>query len=254
MAEKKAAEAQVTMGGLAEEERQRMLKRIEGLTEFPLMVLAIAMIPLLIGPFLWDLTKEEEAVFRALDYFIWAVFAVDLVVKVGVAPNKKWYLRKHWVDVIVVAVPFFRPLRVLRLFAFGSRAFAGYRRLANVDFLLLYAITIIVIAAMVVTTVEVGHPGSNIRDFDDALWWAITTVTTVGYGDRFPVTGAGRAMGAFLMIGGIALFGALTANIASFLVRHSPKAEEQKESEANMLLKEIRSLQEEVAKLRESKA
>ncbi len=254
MAEKKATEVQVTMGGLEESDRQRMLKRIEGLTEFPLMVLAITMLPLLIGPFLWDLTKEEEAVFRSLDYFIWAVFAADLVVKVGVVPDKKGYLRKHWTDVIVVVIPVFRPLRILRLFAFGSRAFAGYRRLANVDFLLLYAIMIIVVAAMVLTTVEVGYPGSNIKDFDDALWWAITTVATVGYGDKFPVTGAGRAMGAFLMIGGIALFGGILANITAFFVKHAPKDEETKELESERLIAEIRSLREEVAKLRSSQA
>ena len=255
MAETKATKVQVTMGGLDESERQRMLKRVEGLTEFPLMVLSVVMLPLLIGPLIWDLTTEEQAVFLALDYFIWAVFAVDLAVKVGVTQDKKAYLRRHWIDVIVVVVPFLRPLRILRLFAFGTRAFAGYRRLANVDFLLLYAIMIIVVAAMVVTTVEVGYPGSNIRDFDDALWWAITTVTTVGYGDRFPVTGAGRAMGAFLMIGGIGLFGGVIANLTSFFVKHGHKSEEEaKESESERLIAEIKSLREEVAKLRGSQA
>ncbi|MBM4405760.1 MAG: potassium channel family protein [Chloroflexi bacterium] len=256
MAEKQEPRTQVTVGGMSVGERERLLKRVEGLTEFPLMVLSIVMVPLLMGPFLWDLTRQEEAVFLAMDYFIWAVFAVDLVVKAAIAPDRKRFFRTHWIDVVIVAVPFFRPLRLLRLLVFSSRAVTGYRRLANVDFLLLYAVIIIVTAAMVVTTVEVDYPGSNIKDFDDALWWAITTVTTVGYGDRFPVTGAGRAMGSFLMIGGIALFGGLTANIASFFVRHSYKEDEKEaaQPDAATLLAEIKSLREEVTKLRRGRA
>ena len=60
--------------------------------------------------------------------------------------------------------------------------------------------------------------GGTIDSLGDALWWAITTVTTVGYGDMFPVTPAGRGIAAFLMLSGIALFGVLTANIAAFFV------------------------------------
>ena len=72
--------------------------------------------------------------------------------------------------------------------------------------------------------VEQGGEGS-IDSFGDALWWAITTVTTVGYGDMFPVTPAGRGIAAFLMLTGIALFGMLTANLTTFIVERT-RAEE----------------------------
>jgi voltage-gated potassium channel len=65
---------------------------------------------------------------------------------------------------------------------------------------------------------ERGRPGANITDFGDAIWWAITAMTTVGYGDRFPVTGTGRFVTAGLMVGGIALVGVVTATLASWLV------------------------------------
>ncbi len=168
------------------------------------------MIPLLVGPLLWDLSGAEEGTFIALDTFIWAAFVVDLGVKVAVAPARWPYLKGHWLDVIIVVIPFARPLRILRLFVFSSRAFVGTRRLANVDFLLVYAIGLVIVAATVVTSVE-GGEGATITSFADALWWAVVTITTVGYGDAVPTTPTGRAIGFVLMAGGIGLFGALTA-------------------------------------------
>ena len=92
--------------------REALLHRIERLTELPLLVLAFVMIPLLVGPFLWSLSPPEEAIFLALDTFIWAVFAVDLGVKVVVSPRRLAYLRRHWLEVLIVIIPFFRPFLV----------------------------------------------------------------------------------------------------------------------------------------------
>jgi voltage-gated potassium channel len=77
---------------------------------------------------------------------------------------------------------------------------------------------LVLACAGLVTIVE--HEGEgNIRDFGDGLWWALTTITTVGYGDKFPVTAEGRGIAVFLMLVGITLFGLVTANIAAFLVK-----------------------------------
>lgn len=73
---------------------------------------------------------------------------------------------------------------------------------------------------------EQDHPGANITGYADAVWWASTTVTTVGYGDRYSVTGAGRAVAVALMVGGIALLGVVTATIASSLVARIAAADE----------------------------
>jgi voltage-gated potassium channel len=66
---------------------------------------------------------------------------------------------------------------------------------------------VLFVAALAVLQAERGHPGGNIESFGDALWWAVTTVTTVGYGDRFPVTTTGRFVAGGLMLAGIALLG-----------------------------------------------
>ncbi|MFH1646227.1 MAG: potassium channel family protein [Chloroflexota bacterium] len=229
--------------------REELLHRLERITELPLLVLAFAMIPLLIGPLLWNLSPQDEATFNVLDYFIWALFAVDLIVKTAISPRRSAYLRQHWLEVLVVVVPFFRPLRILRIFIFGSRAWVGMRRLVNIDFLLVYGIGLVIIAATIVASVE-GGDGATIHTFADALWWAVVTITTVGYGDMVPVTLAGRAVAIVLMLGGIAFFSGMTANLASFLI----KGRDTEKKEMARLLQEVRGLREEIARMHSGQA
>ena len=101
--------------------------------------------------------------------------------------------------------------------------------------------------ATIVTTVEVGVEGSNITSFPDALWWSVVTVTTVGYGDRFPVTTVGRGIAFVMMMGGIGFFSGLTANLASFFVRPQPDAHG---DDLRQLVEQIQQLQVEIAGLR----
>ena len=223
--------------------REAMLQRIERLTELPLLLLSFAMIPLLLGPLMWDLSYYDETLFFTLDVFIWALFAADLLVKLAIAPDRLGYARRHWLEVLIVLIPFIRPLRILRLVVFGARAFGGARRLVNVDFLLVYAIGMVILAATFVTSVERGH--DSITSFPDALWWSFVTVTTVGYGDLFPVTPLGRAIAIVLMLVGIGLFGGLTANLASAIV----KSEDNVEGKVDALLEEVRELRTQVVSL-----
>ena len=233
--------------------RELLLDRIERLTELPLLALSFAMIPVLVGPILsdrafvnWQLSATEETVYFTLEVIIWAIFAVDLAVKLVVAPARFQYVRHHWLEVLVVAVPFFRPLRIVRIFIFGSRAFFHVRRLVSVDYLLVYGLGMVIISATIVTSVESGID-SSITSFPDALWWSWVTVTTVGYGDMFPVTLAGRMIATMLMLVGIGLFGGLTANLASLLL----KSDQAKEPVVNELVTEVRGLREEIALLRQ---
>ncbi len=225
--------------------REALLLRIERITEAPLLILSFAMIPLLVGPFFWKLSPQEENLFLTLDSFIWALFAVDLIIKTLIAPHRLPYLRRHWLEILVVVVPFFRPLRLLRIFIFGSRAWLGFRRLVHVDFLLVYGIGLVTIASTVVASVEGGEQAS-INSFADVLWWAVVTITTVGYGDMVPVTVAGKAVATILMLGGVAFFSGMTANLASFLVKGS----DTEKKALSQLTKEIESLRGELARLR----
>ena len=231
------------------ERREVMLDKIERATELPMMVLAFVMIPLLVAPLFWDLSSRAEAVVLALDGFIWALFATDLAIKVAIAPQRLKYVRQHWLDVMIVLVPFVRPLRLLRIILFGSRVYRGAVRLARIDFLVAYAIGLVLLVATIITLVERGG-NSELDSFSDALWWAVVTVTTAGYGDVVPETQIGRAFAYVLMVGGIGIFGAITANFASILVRK----DDADSPSLDYLVKEVQLMREELTQLRERSA
>ncbi len=229
--------------------REALLLRLERLTEVPLLILSFLMIPLILGPYIFELTPGEERVFNDLDYMVWGIFAADMLTKVAIAPDKRRYLRVNWLEAISVAVPFFRPLRIVRVVVFGLRAYRHTRRLAAPDFLLAYAMGVVVICSTIVLAVEQDAPGGNIKNYGDAVWWAFTTVFTVGYGDRFPVTGIGRGVGVLLMVAGIALFSAVAANLAAFFVK-SDRGDDRSRKDADDLADEVRRLRAEVETLR----
>jgi voltage-gated potassium channel len=123
------------------------------------------------------------------------------------------------------------------------------RRLVHVDFILVYGVGLVIIAATVVASVE-GGEGAYIQSFPDALWWAVVTITTVGYGDVVPITAAGRAVAIILMIGGIAFFSGVTANLASFLV----KGDDRQKKALSQLVTEVEGLRQEVIRLRQGQS
>ncbi len=209
-----------------------------------MLLLAFAMVPLLAASLLWELGPTGEVAVFALDSFIWVVFAVDLAIKIAIAPDRWTYVRRHWLDVLVVAIPFIRPLRILRIILFAMEGTQGLRRLVRMDYLVVYAAGFILVIATIVTTVEQGS-GSPLETFPNALWWSMVTATTVGYGDMVPVTAIGRIAGVVLMIGGIGLFGAVTANLASLLVRNDSR-----DTALESLTRQVEALQGEVARLR----
>ena len=130
------------------------LARVERLTELPLLLLSFCMVPLLLGPLLWEMSSTEETLFFALDTVIWAIFVVEIVVKFAIAQDRIGFLLGHWLELIVVVVPPFRPLRIFRLVLFGSRAIRYSRRLANIDYLGVYAVGLVLIGSTIVAAVE----------------------------------------------------------------------------------------------------
>jgi voltage-gated potassium channel len=211
------------------EQRAELLVRYERATELPLLVLALAIIPLLVFPLFLELSDTADMMFLAADWLIWAVFAVDLGLRTYLSERRLRYLVQHWYDVLIIVLPFLRPLRVLRsaralrLVRLGPiliRSTVNLRHLIEgrgLHYVVLLGLAAVVGAAGAIYLAERGQGGS-IDDPGTALWWAATTVTTVGYGDTFPVTAEGRGIAVFLMLAGITLFSWLTATIAAFLV------------------------------------
>lgn len=133
---------------------------------------------------------------------------------------------------LLVLVPVFRPLRVLRvLSALRLVQRVMTRRLVGRTsvYVAATALICILLGAVAILDVERGHPDANITSFGDAIWWAVVTSATVGYGDFYPVTVAGRLIAVALMIAGIALLGAITAGVASWVMQAVEPAESPRE-------------------------
>nr|WP_240720829.1 potassium channel family protein [Pseudarthrobacter sp. NamE2] len=156
------------------------------------------------------------------------------------------------------------PLRLLRLVTLLSvlhRTVGETLRGRVVTYVAGSAAMLIFVGALAVLDVEQAAPDAKIVTFGDALWWAITTITTVGYGDLFPVTPIGRLVAAALMMSGIAVLGVVTASIASWLVQRvedtaetvAEAVEEPVRTEVAELVAEIASLRREIAELKEER-
>jgi voltage-gated potassium channel len=132
----------------------------------------------------------------------------------------------------VLALPLLRPLRLLRLIPLLSmlNRRATIRLRGRVGIYIAGGASLLAFcAALAVLDAERSSPDANISDFGDAIWWAVTTMTTVGYGDHYPVTAAGRLVAFGLMIGGIALLGTVTATLASWIIETVAAEKEQAE-------------------------
>jgi voltage-gated potassium channel len=233
------------------ERKARALQKFEEVTAWPMLVLALAIVPLILIPLLFDISETTEATFIALDWFIWGVFAAEYGIRLYLAPKKWAFVRHHVIDLVVVLLPFLRPLRVvrsarvLRIFraarsvAFLLRALRAGRRVLTrhrLHYALLVTGVVVVAGGLLVESFERSAAEANIKSLQDAIWWAITTVTTVGYGDRFPTTAAGRGVGVTLMIVGIALFGFLAGSLASYFLE---SRDEEQEEDKDRILEEM---------------
>ncbi len=96
------------------ERRARLLERFEEATEWPLLLLALAMIPLIAVPIAFDVDSDTDLAIEGVSYIIWAIFAVELSVRTFLSEQRIRYLIRHWYDVLIVVVPFLRPLRIAR--------------------------------------------------------------------------------------------------------------------------------------------
>jgi voltage-gated potassium channel len=174
------------------------------------------------------LLADWKNVCRAVVYASWLLFAVDYLARLILADRRGHYASRHIPDLVVIALPILRPLRLLRLVMLlrilNRQATASLRGRVAV-YVAGATGLVIVCAALAVVDAERGQPRSNISTFGDALWWSLTTITTVGYGDRYPVTGQGRLVAVALMLAGIALLGVVTASIASWLIERVREVE-----------------------------
>lgn len=199
-----------------------MLNRVWSET---LTVLALAFLVAFSWPaFVAEIDPQTQKILDYVQWISWVAFTVDLLVGLMLAEKKLKFLTHHPLEVITVLLPFLRPLRLLRVISFGTlviQKVAVGRQFAITLKVFFTSILLAYIGAVQITITERGVDGSNIKNFGDGLWWAITTVTTVGYGDRFPITSTGRVLAVCLMVVGISLMGVITASVAAWFVKMS---------------------------------
>ena len=223
--------------------------------DVPMTIAALAFLAAYAWPILHPgLDQQWVSVCRGVTALTWLVFVLDYGIRLKEADQRWLFVRRHPLDLAIVVLPVLQPLRllqVLTLLSVLNRYAAGSLR-GRVALYVTGATTIVVlVASLAVLQAERGATGSNINGFGDALWWSMTTVTTVGYGDLFPVTTTGRLIAGGLMIAGIALLGAVTASLASWLL---DRVQEVEEDDAQATHGDVKALLEEVSALRDELA
>jgi len=239
-------------------------QRYRDLAEWPLMGTALIFLAAYAWQVIGRLEGSGASWLEAVMWATWIVFAIDYAANLWLAPRRwDWFVRNLH-ELLIVALPFFRPLRLLRLVTLLSvlhRTVGETLRGRVVTYVAGSAGMLIFVGALAVLDVEQSAPDAKIVTFGDALWWAITTITTVGYGDLYPVTPIGRLVAAALMMSGIAVLGVVTASIASWLVQRvedtaesvAEAVEEPVRAEVAELVAEISALRREIAELKENR-
>ncbi len=204
------------------------LERYEKRTDWPLAGVALTFLGLYSVRVIAKLRGgAAEATEDAL-IAVYCVFVVDYLARLWLAqPRGKWFRRHLW-ELPIILLPFLRPLRLLSIAVVVKtleRAVGHTIRGRVIIYTACGAVTVVYAASVAILEAERDQPESGVHTFGDAVWWAMTTVTTVGYGDLKIVTGEGRLIAVALMMGGITLLGVITATLASWIVQRVSEEE-----------------------------
>lgn len=213
-------------------------------TDTPLVVIALGSLPILLLDLIEDrLPPTDRNIISAVHVLVAVAFLIDYLVEIFLAERKVEYARHEWTNLLIVVtqglaiIPGLEAFRVLRLarglrplifvaslFSIRSSKVVERRRALRTN-AHLAAIAVAgmvwISSAVAFTLVEDVGTGKRVDSFGDALWWSAATISTVGYGDIYPVTIVGRLIAVFTMLVGVSVFGVLTASIARSLLKES---------------------------------
>lgn len=235
------------------EQEQTRLERFEKRTEWPLAGVAVVFLGLYSVKVLLEPAGSRGVAVEIALWAVYFVFVAEYLARLYLAkPRTRWFFR-HIVDFLIVVLPFLRPLRLLSLGVMLNalqRAVGHSIRGKVIIYTVCGAVLLVYAASLAVYDLEHHHPEAKIKTFGDALWWAMTTVTTVGYGDLWPVTNLGRLVAVGLMIGGISLVGLVTATLASWIVQRVAEEDTANEAATRAQIEELRREVQRLAKSR----
>ncbi|WP_214467320.1 potassium channel family protein [Microbacterium flavescens] len=218
-------------------------------TEVPLILASLAYLVAYSWRVIGGLDGTARTVVSLVILATWALFIVDYVVRLSLAKDRRVWFRKHLGTLAITLIPVFRLVLLLRALTRvpGMRPSAGTQLRTQI---MVYGagagVLLIYIASLAVLEAEGSSPDANITSFGEAIWWSCVTITTTGYGDFFPVTGLGRAIGVGVMFSGIALAGIITATLASWIferaARNHDDAEPATRGQMRQLLAKVEAL------------
>jgi hypothetical protein len=202
-----------------------------------LSILNIALLYLAEDPNISDVLSTMNAIFSA-------IFLGDFTYRLSTAASRSGYFFRHfgWADLLaslpIAELKFLRLFRLVRVYRLmrelGARTIANTlirdRAGSALLMLLLMGILVLQFGSLVILHLEQYAPGANITSASDALWYTIVTISTVGYGDQFPVTNPGRVMGALIIVVGVGIFGTFTGYLANLFLSPQRSATEQSDA------------------------
>lgn len=180
---------------------------------------------------------------RVLIFIGWLVFLLDYLISLLLAANRRQYFAQNVLELVAIIFP---PLRMLLLGkVFRSLTTGAKRRFAGrVRIYALYLTTMMMlVGALLVLMFEKQDPQANINSFGDAMWWTAETISTVGYGDFYPVTVGGRLVAILLFVNGIALLSVVTATIAAKVLDYDDTADQDSDVNLSDLNRQLVDLQ-----------
>lgn len=252
---------------IVQAERRSLQERLSEWLDFPLAILALIWTALLVVELAFTPPPSVSERILQVDFAIWVIFALVFLLELGLAPDKLRYLQTNFLAAISVVLPFIRVVRVLRLagalrsvslvriVTVGNRATSGAAEIFS-QHRFQYVLSLVAISTLLAAAgvyfFERDVAGTQFQDFWDALWWAAALATTINTNIE-PLTAEGRVIGLLLRVVGLAVFGYVTASIASFLVdeRVARRTEKVERTEQTAERETIRTLTREIRQLRQ---
>lgn len=216
--------------------------------ELAMMLLSFISVILIVVMAFVPMATETKRLLFLIDTCICVIFLLHFFVGLFNARDKKSYLKHHWID-FIASIPAIEPLRIARVFQIlrvirlirMTRSIISIllkqRRQATLASLMVAMVTIIAFASVLILLVENGAPNANITSAEDAVWWSLVTISTVGYGDYYPVTTVGHVIGGVVIVCGVSFFGVISGYMASIFV--APDEEEQRATQRKEMREEM---------------
>ena len=217
-------------------ERQELLHHLEAFLEPLLASLGLLFLALLFVDLSDAVATPEQRLWldRAINV-IWAIFVVDFLVRFVVAPEKRHYLKRNWLTLLSLALPFLRPIRALQALRAvrslslirllsgvnrGMRVLQTVTRGRQIAYVAALSVLVVIAGAVGVHYFDRGVPGAPIQSFGDALWWSSAMITTIN-NEMYAVSPEARVIAILQRIFAVSVFGFITASIASYFIGRS---------------------------------